>query len=188
MASEFKKRSLCFICKNNTVLNLDSVSCSNEFFNFVKQYFQLQLTDDETELEVFCESCEVKVRNVCELYEQLCEMERRLSYKLGELGELINENQQAGHVWEGDRNGMRSLLALKCELSWNIKHGCLKLEKIMNSLICLTGLDKFNQTWKTDDNDNDDDSKLEDCNFTVDNENDQDELSYAILYVQHFLL
>ncbi|CAL8128399.1 unnamed protein product [Orchesella dallaii] len=135
MDPENRRKLICFICCKPVISSATEVvgddnndegwSSSTsfktylKFVDFAKCYLLLETNEGDpnnhdysTKGEVFCESCLVKVKNIFGLYEQLCEVELRLSSKLGELGKLMTESQ--GHAGVKGKLGIRELIASKC--------------------------------------------------------------------------
>ncbi|CAL8128413.1 unnamed protein product [Orchesella dallaii] len=139
MDPENRRNLICFICckpvyhPHHPLISSEVVGDDNyeglssstsfktyfEFVDFAQRYLQLETNEggpnnheESTKGEVFCEPCLFLVNKIFGLYEQLCEVELRLSSKLGELGRLMKESQ--GHAGVKGKLGIRELIASKC--------------------------------------------------------------------------
>ncbi|CAL8128969.1 unnamed protein product [Orchesella dallaii] len=75
----------------------------SKFIKFVREYLKLEGDDNplfsnncsvSVGLSQFCVCCEYVISTICRLYSHLLEAQLRLSWKLGELGELLEGSEQ----------------------------------------------------------------------------------------------
>ncbi|CAL8128387.1 unnamed protein product [Orchesella dallaii] len=91
-----------------------------KFVELAKSYLQLGTTevdrdqDDSSKVEAFCESCEDQLKQIFELYEEFCELERRLSSKFVELAKLMKESSRHAVTKDKTKPGIKELIASKC--------------------------------------------------------------------------
>ncbi|CAL8128395.1 unnamed protein product [Orchesella dallaii] len=93
-----------------------------KFVEFAKAYLRLETSEvdrdqddsSKAEVEVFCEACLAQVEQIFRLYELFCEVERRLSSKLVELGKLMKESLRHAATKDKTKPGIKELIASKC--------------------------------------------------------------------------
>ncbi|CAL8149215.1 unnamed protein product [Orchesella dallaii] len=121
----------------------------SSFWNFAKHYLRISTeTLDRANRKAFCHSCGNIVDSICQLYSDLLALQLRLSSKLGDLGDLLNNsnlassNKQLGHLllWKIAKhlniskvaylNDFRTSLLQKCEVKKNGSMPQVKVERL----------------------------------------------------------
>jgi len=110
------------------------------FWNFSKEY--LQVASAPFEKECFCEDCASVVGSICQLYQNLLQVQHDLSSRLGEFGELLEHSERTfsnklGRVFAksmayrlgiatvADVDEMRNFLKDKCKLPDKTSTSCI---------------------------------------------------------------
>ncbi|ODM87794.1 PR domain zinc finger protein 14, partial [Orchesella cincta] len=89
------------------------------FWKFAIEYLEIGKTEGEfcdSEPAKLCECCEKTVDSISELYLELLGLELRISWKVGELGKLLQSSKSEGKTFydDDDDHPFKKALAMKC--------------------------------------------------------------------------
>ncbi|ODM93281.1 PR domain zinc finger protein 16 [Orchesella cincta] len=89
---EIMEKMFCFVCLDGCSSSRsisEGGGASNIFWKFVQDYLKLSNPVGVDDFDYLCGKCEQVISSVCQLYLELRGIQLRLSWKLGELGKLL---------------------------------------------------------------------------------------------------